>query len=247
MSRDADATRRRLLEAARQEFAAYGIAGSRVDRIAAAARSNKAQIYHYFGSKNGLFDAVFDDMCRETVDAVPIDPANLPEYAGRLFDSYGQRPWVQRIATWYRLERAGTRDLLPVVLASNAAKVRVVADAQASGILPAGSRRASCSGWSCTCPASGARTCPSSTPWSTTPRRRPGGRSSSRRSPPCCPSGPRSPGRRGPFAGAAWRVSAAAPAPLCFWTQEHQSRGSVRCQVETEATRAEPQAPAMTA
>ena len=137
MSRDADATRRRLLEAARQEFAAYGIAGSRVDRIAAAARSNKAQIYHYFGSKDGLFDAVFDDMCRETVDAVPIDPADLPEYAGRLFDSYEQRPWVQRIATWYRLERAGTRDLLPVVLASNAAKVRAVADAQASGILPA--------------------------------------------------------------------------------------------------------------
>ena len=44
---------------------------------------------------------------------------------------------MQRIATWYRLERAGTRDLLPVVLASNAAKVRAVADAQASGILPA--------------------------------------------------------------------------------------------------------------
>ena len=31
----------------------------------------------------------------------------------------------------------GTRDLLPVVLASNAAKVRAVADAQVSGILPA--------------------------------------------------------------------------------------------------------------
>jgi AcrR family transcriptional regulator len=26
-----------------------------VDRIAAAARGNKAQIYHYFGSKDGLF------------------------------------------------------------------------------------------------------------------------------------------------------------------------------------------------
>ncbi|TVT62179.1 TetR/AcrR family transcriptional regulator [Amycolatopsis rhizosphaerae] len=136
MTRDAEATRRRLLEAARDEFAAYGIAGSRVDRIAAAARSNKAQIYHYFGSKDGLFDAVFDAMCRETVDAVPIDAGNLPEYAGRLFDSYQQRPWVQRIATWYRLERAGTGDLNRMVLASNEAKVRAVADAQAKGILP---------------------------------------------------------------------------------------------------------------
>src|SRR6478672_5805909 len=80
MTRDAEATRQRLLEAAREEFAAYGIAGSRVDRIAAVARSNKAQIYHYFGSKDGLFDAVFDAMCRETVDAVPIDAHDLPEY-----------------------------------------------------------------------------------------------------------------------------------------------------------------------
>src|SRR5213596_2971554 len=101
MVRDAEATRQRLLDAAAQEFAARGIAGARVDRIAEAARSNKAQIYHYFGSKDELFDAVFADMAGSTVDAVPIDPADLPGYAGRLHDSYRARPWVQRLATWY--------------------------------------------------------------------------------------------------------------------------------------------------
>lgn len=136
MARDADATRRRLLDAARREFSAHGIAGARVDRIAAAARSNKAQIYHYFGSKDGLFDAVFDAMVQETLDDVPIDAANLPEYAGRLHDSYEKRPWVQRIATWYRLERAGSAELLPAVVASNTAKVRAIAAAQADGTLP---------------------------------------------------------------------------------------------------------------
>ncbi|SEP07609.1 TetR family transcriptional regulator [Actinacidiphila rubida] len=135
MNRDAEATRRRLLQAATDEFAAYGIAGARVDRIAAAAASNKAQIYHYFGSKDGLFDAVFDAMCRETVDAVPIDPANLPEYGGRLFDSYQARPWVQRLAAWYRLERADTGTLLPIVMESNAAKIEAVAAAQRDGLL----------------------------------------------------------------------------------------------------------------
>ncbi|CAG7640952.1 TetR family transcriptional regulator [Actinacidiphila bryophytorum] len=135
IGRDAEATRRRLLDAATREFAAYGIAGSRVDRIAAEARSNKAQIYHYFGSKDGLFDAVFDAMCRETVDAVPIDADDLPEYAGRLHDSYVERPWAQRLATWYRLERAGSGALLPVVLDSNAAKIRAVAEAQEAGRL----------------------------------------------------------------------------------------------------------------
>ncbi|MBB5790052.1 TetR family transcriptional regulator [Jiangella mangrovi] len=135
MPRDAEATRRRLLDAARDEFAAVGIAGARVDRIAAAAASNKAQIYHYFGSKDGLFDAVFDDLCRATLDAVPVDAGALPEYAGRLFDSYEERPWVQRLATWYRLERAGARPL-EIVLESNAAKVKAIADAQAAGALP---------------------------------------------------------------------------------------------------------------
>jgi hypothetical protein len=33
----------------RTEFAQYGIAGARVERIGEAADSNKAQIYHYFG------------------------------------------------------------------------------------------------------------------------------------------------------------------------------------------------------
>ena len=136
MSRDAEATRRRLLDAATREFAAYGIAGGRVDRIAAVARSNKAQIYHYFGSKDGLFDAVFDAMCRETVDAAPIDASDLPGYAGRLFDSYEQRPYVQRLATWYRLERGGAADLLPIVLASNTAKAEAIAAAQAAGTVP---------------------------------------------------------------------------------------------------------------
>ncbi len=135
MPGDADATRKRLVDAATEEFAAYGIAGARVDRIAAAARSNKAQIYHYFDSKDGLFDAVFTAMCVETVDEVPIDVADLPGYAGRLFDSYERRPHVQRLATWHRLERSGL-DPVAVVVMSNKAKVTAVADAQRRGDLP---------------------------------------------------------------------------------------------------------------
>ncbi|MCU1656150.1 MAG: hypothetical protein JWO57_806 [Pseudonocardiales bacterium] len=123
------------MDAATSEFAAHGIAGARVDRIAAAAKSNKAQIYHYFGSKDGLFDAVFNAMCVETVRDVPIDPYDLPQYAGRLFDSYEQRPYVQRLATWHRLERAGTTDPLELVLASNKEKVAKIAAAQKEGAL----------------------------------------------------------------------------------------------------------------
>lgn len=135
MVRDAEATRRRLLDAAADEFAARGIAGARVDRIAQAARSNKAQIYHYFGSKDALFEAVFDRIVKATLRDTPIEPTNLPEYAGRLFDRYQSHPEVQRLATWYRLERADNTDPIEAVVASNAAKVKAIAEAQRAGLL----------------------------------------------------------------------------------------------------------------
>jgi AcrR family transcriptional regulator len=136
MSGDAEATRRRLLDAAAQEFAAFGIAGARVDRIAAAAKSNKAQIYHYFGSKDALFDAVFNALVVQTVREMPIDPADLPGYAGRLFDGFEDHPHVARLATWYRLERAGTEEPLETIVSSNRDKVDAIARAQQSGHLP---------------------------------------------------------------------------------------------------------------
>jgi AcrR family transcriptional regulator len=136
MPGDADATRRRLLDAARAEFAQYGIAGARVDRIADAARANKAQIYHYFGSKDELFNAVFREIVEHTLSATPIDTDDLPEYAGRLFDGYEQAPDIQRIATWHRLERAHSEDPVDVVLASMRDKVDAVAAAQKAGTVP---------------------------------------------------------------------------------------------------------------
>lgn len=133
---DARATQRRLLDAATQEFAARGIAGARVDRIAEVARCNKAQIYHYFGSKDQLFDAVFNALVVATVREAPIDVTDLPEYAGRLFDGYEQHPQITRLATWYRLERAGTDAPLEMIVTSNRDKVDTIARAQQSGDLP---------------------------------------------------------------------------------------------------------------
>ena len=65
-TRDSEATRQRLIEAARREFGEFGIAGARVDRIAANAEANKAQIYHYFGSKDQLFDAVWESIVKDS-------------------------------------------------------------------------------------------------------------------------------------------------------------------------------------
>jgi AcrR family transcriptional regulator len=59
--RDADMTRQRILKAAKAEFAKHGLAGARVDAIAARAKANKRMIYHYFAGKDDLFRAVLEE------------------------------------------------------------------------------------------------------------------------------------------------------------------------------------------
>ena len=58
----ADSTRQALFHAAAREFALHGFAGASVDRIAAAARLNKAMIYYHFGSKARLYAEILYDM-----------------------------------------------------------------------------------------------------------------------------------------------------------------------------------------
>ncbi|MET7402921.1 TetR family transcriptional regulator [Dactylosporangium sp. NPDC005572] len=136
MNRDAQATQQRLIDAAADEFAAYGIAGARVDRIAAAAKSNKAQIYHYFGSKDQLFDAVMNDVVTRTAGNVPINVDDLAEYAGQLFDAYEDDPRIARLATWYRLERPGEPDQLEVLSDTIRDELQQIRRAQKTGTLP---------------------------------------------------------------------------------------------------------------
>lgn len=61
----------RILVAATEEFAQHGIAGARVDRIAANAKANKQLIYHYYETKQGLYEAVMGrlvDAARARID-----------------------------------------------------------------------------------------------------------------------------------------------------------------------------------
>ncbi len=60
-ARDAEATQARILQAAKEEFAANGLGGARVDVIAERAEANKRMIYHYFGSKDELFKRVLEE------------------------------------------------------------------------------------------------------------------------------------------------------------------------------------------
>ncbi len=58
--RDPARTRASILRAATMEFSSRGFAGAGIDAIAARAGANKRMIYHYFGSKRGLWLAVLE-------------------------------------------------------------------------------------------------------------------------------------------------------------------------------------------
>lgn len=59
--RDSEASRTAILAAALAEFAEHGLAGARMDTIAATAGVNKALLYYYFRSKDELYAAVLNE------------------------------------------------------------------------------------------------------------------------------------------------------------------------------------------
>ena len=134
MVRNAEDTKRRILAAATEEFTEHGIAGARVDRIAAAARSNKAMLYAYFGNKEQLFEAVFALVLTAATDAVPFDACDLPAYAVAMFERYQVDPHLARLADWYRLEhgRPGPDD---AVSAAQRGRLAAIAEAQRNKVI----------------------------------------------------------------------------------------------------------------
>ena len=137
VKRDAQSTRQRILDAATAEFARYGIAGARVDRIAAAAGSNKSMIYAYYTSKDQLFDAVFDAIIVRNMHDVPIDARDLPEYAARLFDQWQTYPEVLRLGAWDWLERGAEGMRIEAVVQANEHKIEAIRSAQQEGAISA--------------------------------------------------------------------------------------------------------------
>lgn len=57
------ATRERIVRAAAELIAERGAAGTSLDDVRAATRVSKSQLYHYFGDKRGLVEAVVDFQC----------------------------------------------------------------------------------------------------------------------------------------------------------------------------------------
>lgn len=79
----AQETQDSILRAATRIFAKHGFSGGRIDQISKAAKSHDRMIYYYFGSKEGLYIAVLENLYRrfnEAESALEFDPEQ-PEQA----------------------------------------------------------------------------------------------------------------------------------------------------------------------
>jgi AcrR family transcriptional regulator len=128
--RNPEATKELLFASATAEFAEYGFAGARIDRIAQRASTNKRMIYAYFGDKDALFAAVLERQIGALAEAVPLDPADLGAFAGARFDFMLANPTVHRLASWRTFERA---DPTEAELVSYRLRVEAIAEAQRAG------------------------------------------------------------------------------------------------------------------
>jgi AcrR family transcriptional regulator len=134
--RDPEATRARIFDAAVAEFARHGIAGARIDRIAAEAKANKQLIYAYFGNKAELFTHVLGKKMLDLAAAVPVDPDDVEAWIDRLLDYHAAHPEVLRLLYWEGLEY-GSAELPDETgrRAHYASKIAAVQDGQDRGVI----------------------------------------------------------------------------------------------------------------
>ncbi len=138
--------RRSLLQAAARLFADQGYSATGVQQITDAAGANKAMLYYYFGSKEGLYDALIHDGLagmEAAIEAAEAPDAPLADRLHAFLTTYltlvAERPELGRII-YRELLGAGerARTVIAEQYASNIRRLTaVLTEAQAGGTLRA--------------------------------------------------------------------------------------------------------------
>ena len=107
-------TRSAILSAAEQEFARHGLEAARTDEIAARSGVTKGMIYHYFGSKEKLYEAALEQVLAPLLVSLQqftspaIDPADaLAGVIGRILELAGHNPGAPAMLFFEILENRG--------------------------------------------------------------------------------------------------------------------------------------------
>ena len=126
-------TRRDIIDAAMKEFAEKGLAGARVDDIAARTRTTKPMIYYHFGSKEKLYAAVIEEAyggVRSKEQGLHLDDLPPERAMQRLvevtFDHHAAHPEHVRLVCVENMERARHITGRPSLVQRNAIAIETV-------------------------------------------------------------------------------------------------------------------------
>lgn len=138
--RDAERTKRELLEIATEEFADRGYAGARVDEIAARTRTTKRMIYYYFGGKEQLYRAVLEAAyariraAEQRIDVEDLEPvAAIRRLAELTFDHHEAHPDFIRLVSIENIHRAEHLDDPETLASVNSPAIELIARILARG------------------------------------------------------------------------------------------------------------------
>jgi TetR/AcrR family transcriptional regulator len=135
--RDAARTRAKILKAARDQFAARGFGGARMEAIAKGAGVTRQLLYHYFPSKDVLFEEVLAQ--KFTHNHTPPPESGGPGLPFRQrFRGAAADPVGVRFMTWEAAElgRTGKIAAEPERREAAARQMAMITEAQANGELP---------------------------------------------------------------------------------------------------------------
>ena len=138
---DPEETRRNILEVATQEFSSMGLTGARVDAIAERTNTTKRMLYYYFGSKEGLYEAVLEKVYGDiraleqdlkVTDMSPVEGLrSLVEFT---FDYHDKHRDFVRLVTIENIHGAKYIEQVKTFKNRNASVIHTIEDLLARGI-----------------------------------------------------------------------------------------------------------------
>ncbi|MEM5437646.1 TetR family transcriptional regulator [Paraburkholderia diazotrophica] len=138
---DPEETKRNILEVATQEFSSMGLTGARVDAIAERTNTTKRMLYYYFGSKEGLYEAVLEKVYGDirsleqdlhVSDMSPVEGLrSLVEFT---FDYHDKHRDFVRLVTIENIHGAKYIEQVKTFKSRNASVIRTIEDLLARGV-----------------------------------------------------------------------------------------------------------------
>jgi AcrR family transcriptional regulator len=138
---DPEETKRNILDIATQEFSAMGLTGARVDAIAERTNTTKRMLYYYFGSKEGLYEAVLEQVygdiraLEQELQLAEMEPeAALREFVGFTFDYHDKHRDFVRLVTIENIHGAKYIEQSKTFKARNSTVVKTIEDLIGRGV-----------------------------------------------------------------------------------------------------------------